>query len=74
MGALVMWLAAGFSMLEAGMVRAKNSRNILYCVFLLFKPPLPINVPLPYTVHFCMITIIPANFLSTKKNQQKLTI
>ena len=28
-GALVMWLAAGFTMLEAGMVRAKNTTEIL---------------------------------------------
>ncbi|MYH91475.1 MAG: ammonium transporter, partial [Gammaproteobacteria bacterium] len=28
-GALVMWMAAGFSMLEAGMVRAKNTTEIL---------------------------------------------
>ena len=29
MGALVMWMAAGFSMLEAGLVRAKNTAEIL---------------------------------------------
>lgn len=29
MGALVMWMAAGFSMLEAGLVRAKNTTEIL---------------------------------------------
>ena len=29
MGALVMWLAAGFTMLEAGLVRAKNTAEIL---------------------------------------------
>ncbi|MBE0511323.1 MAG: ammonium transporter, partial [Gammaproteobacteria bacterium] len=28
-GAFVMWMAAGFSMLEAGMVRAKNTAEIL---------------------------------------------
>lgn len=28
-GALVMWMAAGFSMLEAGLVRAKNTTEIL---------------------------------------------
>ena len=28
-GALVMWMAAGFSMLEAGLVRAKNTAEIL---------------------------------------------
>ncbi len=27
-GALVMWMAAGFSMLEAGLVRAKNTTEI----------------------------------------------
>jgi Amt family ammonium transporter len=29
MGALVMWMAAGFTMLEAGLVRAKNTVEIL---------------------------------------------
>lgn len=29
MGALVMWMAAGFTMLESGMVRAKNTAEIL---------------------------------------------
>ena len=28
-GALVMWMAAGFAMLEAGLVRAKNTTEIL---------------------------------------------
>ena len=28
-GALVMWMAAGFAMLEAGLVRAKNTSEIL---------------------------------------------
>src|SRR5690554_4605950 len=28
-GALVMWMAAGFSMLEAGLVRARNTTGIL---------------------------------------------
>ncbi|MFT5044777.1 MAG: Amt family ammonium transporter, partial [Porticoccaceae bacterium] len=28
-GALVMWMACGFSMLEAGMVRGKNTAEIL---------------------------------------------
>ena len=28
-GALVMWMAAGFSMLEAGLVRSKNTADIL---------------------------------------------
>jgi len=36
MGALVMWMAAGFSMLEAGLVRAKNTTEILTKNILLF--------------------------------------
>ncbi len=36
MGALVMWMAAGFSMLEAGLVRAKNTAEILTKNVLLF--------------------------------------
>ena len=28
-GALVMWMAAGFSMLESGLVRSKNTAEIL---------------------------------------------
>lgn len=35
-GALVMWMAAGFSMLEAGMVRSKNTAEILTKNFLLY--------------------------------------
>lgn len=35
-GALVMWMAAGFSMLEAGLVRAKNTTEILTKNVLLF--------------------------------------
>jgi Amt family ammonium transporter len=35
-GALVMWMAAGFSMLEAGLVRAKNTTEILTKNVMLF--------------------------------------
>ncbi len=35
-GALVMWMAAGFSMLEAGMVRSKNTAEILTKNIVLF--------------------------------------
>ncbi|HHJ13357.1 MAG TPA: ammonium transporter [Gammaproteobacteria bacterium] len=36
MGALVMWMAAGFAMLESGLVRAKNTTEILTKNVLLF--------------------------------------
>ena len=36
-GALVMWMAAGFSMLEAGLVRAKNTTEILTKNIMLFS-------------------------------------
>ena len=36
-GALVMWMAAGFAMLEAGMVRAKNTTTILTKNILLYS-------------------------------------
>lgn len=36
MGALVMWMAAGFAMLEAGLVRSKNTTEILTKNILLF--------------------------------------
>ncbi len=36
MGALVMWMAAGFAMLEAGLVRAKNTTEILTKNVILF--------------------------------------
>ena len=36
MGALVMWMAAGFSMLEAGLVRSKNTAEILTKNIMLF--------------------------------------
>ena len=35
-GALVMWMAAGFSMLEAGLVRSKNTTEILTKNILLY--------------------------------------
>ncbi|MCG4787905.1 ammonium transporter, partial [Roseburia faecis] len=35
-GVLVMWMAAGFSMLEAGLVRAKNTTEILTKNILLY--------------------------------------
>jgi ammonium transporter, Amt family len=35
-GALVMWMAAGFAMLEAGLVRSKNTTEILTKNVLLF--------------------------------------
>lgn len=43
-GVLVMWMAAGFAMLEAGLVRAKNTTEILtknvapifYCLHICF--------------------------------------
>ena len=46
-GALVMWMAAGFAMLEAGLVRGKNTAEILtknialYAVCLLYTSPSP---------------------------------
>ena len=35
-GVLVMWMAAGFAMLEAGLVRAKNTTEILTKNILLY--------------------------------------
>ena len=35
-GALVMWMAAGFAMLEAGLVRSKNTTEILTKNFALY--------------------------------------
>ena len=35
-GALVMWMAAGFAMLESGLVRAKNTTEILTKIVALF--------------------------------------
>ena len=37
-GALVMWMAAGFSMLEAGLVRSKNTTEILTKKITIFTP------------------------------------
>ena len=36
-GALVMWMAAGFTMLEAGLVRSKNAAEIVTKNFGLFQ-------------------------------------
>ena len=38
-GALVMWMAAGFAMLESGLVRSKNTSAI--CLKMLFSTLLP---------------------------------
>ena len=38
-GALVMWMAAGFSMLEAGLVRGKNTVEILTKNVALYRLP-----------------------------------
>ena len=52
-GALVMWMAAGFAMLEAGLVRSKNTTEILTknvvlfaiaCTCLLYTSPSPRDV------------------------------
>ena len=46
-GALVMWMAAGFTMLEAGLVRRRNTAEIvtknigLYSICLLYTSPSP---------------------------------
>ena len=38
-GALVMWMAAGFAMLEAGLVRSKNTTEILTKTFRCMRSP-----------------------------------
>ena len=42
-GALVMWMAAGFAMLEAGLVRSKNTTEILTKNVALFAIIWPAN-------------------------------
>ena len=42
-GALVMWMAAGFAMLEAGLVRSKNTTEILTKNFV-FDPFILVDV------------------------------
>ena len=43
-GVLVMWMAAGFAMLEAGLVRAKNTTEILTIVKLSYNSFIKANV------------------------------
>ena len=51
-GALVMWMAAGFAMLEAGLVRSKNTTEILTKNISLFAVACPM-----YTVPYTPLTL-----------------
>jgi Amt family ammonium transporter len=51
-GALVMWMAAGFSMLEAGLVRAKNTTEILTKNILLYAIACTMYMIVGYSVMY----------------------
>ncbi len=51
-GALVMWMAAGFSMLEAGLVRAKNTTEILTKNILLYAIACTMYMVVGYSVMY----------------------
>jgi len=51
-GALVMWMAAGFSMLEAGLVRAKNTTEILTKNVLLYAIACTMYMIIGYSIMY----------------------
>lgn len=51
-GALVMWMAAGFAMLEAGLVRAKNTTEILLKNISLFAVACTMYLLMGYTIMY----------------------
>jgi len=51
-GALVMWMAAGFSMLEAGLVRAKNTTEILTKNILLYAIACTMYMVVGYSIMY----------------------
>ncbi len=51
-GALVMWMAAGFTMLEAGLVRAKNTTEILTKNVALFAVACTMYLLMGYTIMY----------------------
>jgi len=51
-GALVMWMAAGFAMLEAGLVRAKNTTEILTKNAALFAVACTMYLVMGYTIMY----------------------
>ncbi len=61
MGAFVMWMAAGFAMLEAGLVRAKNTTEILTKNILLFAIACTMYMVCGYSI---MYPELGATFLS----------
>ena len=52
MGAFVMWMAAGFAMLEAGLVRAKNTTEILTKNVALFAIACTMYLVMGYTIMY----------------------
>ena len=52
MGALVMWMAAGFAMLEAGLVRSKNTTEILTKNVVLFAIACTAYMVIGYTIMY----------------------
>ena len=63
-GALVMWMAAGFSMLEAGLVRTKNTAEILTKNVALFAISCIMYLVVGYDYHASpfLITIVVQGF------------
>ena len=52
-GAFVMWMAAGFAMLEAGLVRSKNTTAILAKNITLYSVDCTAFYPVGYTLMYC---------------------
>ena len=61
-GALVMWMAAGFAMLEAGLVRAKNTTEILTKNVALFAIACTMYLIMGYAIMYNGGNIFPASW------------
>ena len=59
-GALVMWMAAGFAMLEAGLVRSKNTTEILLKNFALYAIACTMFLLVGYNIMYCLLYTSPS--------------
>lgn len=73
MGALVMWMAAGFSMLEAGMVRSKNTTEILTKNVMLFAIACTAYLVVGYDIMYDGGVFLKDIALDDAKNAEALT-
>ncbi|MFT5521749.1 MAG: Amt family ammonium transporter [Enterobacterales bacterium] len=73
MGALVMWMAAGFSMLEAGLVRSKNTTEILTKNVMLYAVACTAYLVIGYDIMYSGGTFLTDIALDGAENAELLT-